>query len=185
MKKILLPSFFICILAMSCGGREDPGQPAVQVPDEQPAPFDARFIDAMTDHHLGAVAMAGEALDSTVQPEIVALAEGIIAGQSIEIDSMAAWRERWYPGLGATGGMGMSMGSMEVAASDGVSWDVRFLQAMISHHQGAIPMAQAALESAEHEELRVLAAGIITAQQEEIVEMTGLVSTLGGSDSAP
>lgn len=175
----------VCILTASCGGSGERTVGEVPPPIEQPAPFDAQFIDAMTDHHRGAIAMAEMALDSASDPGVISLAEGIIAGQSAEIDSMAAWRARWFPGLEATGGMGMSMGAMEVAPSDGASWDLRFLEAMISHHQGAIPMAQAALESAEHEELRDLATGIISAQQAEIAWMTELSSTLGDSAANP
>lgn len=185
MKRTLIAIVAACTLAISCGGSGERAVGETPPTVEQPAPFDAQFIDAMTDHHLGAVAMAREALDSASHPGIVSLAEGIVAGQSAEIDSMAAWRERWYPGLEATGGMGMSMGSMDVAGSDSVSWDLRFLEAMISHHQGAIPMAQAALESAEHEELRALATGIISSQQAEIGWMTELASTLRDSVIAP
>jgi len=184
-KRTLIAFVAACALAISCGGSGERTVGEIPPVVEQPAPVDAQFIDAMTDHHLGAVAMAREALDSAAHPGIVSLAEGMIAGQSAEIDSMAAWRERWYPGLEATDGMGMSMGSMEVAGPDSVSWDLRFLEAMISHHQGAIPMAQAALESAEHQELKTLAAGIITAQQAEIGWMTELASTLRDSVIAP
>lgn len=184
MKMTLIAFVAAFTLAVSCGGSEERTVGEAPPPVERPAPFDAQFIDAMTDHHYGAVAMAREALDSSSHPGIVSLAEGIIAGQSAEIDSMTAWRERWYPGLEATGGMGMSMGSMEVPVSDGSSWDLRFLEAMISHHQGAIPMAQAALESAEHEELRLLANSIINAQQAEIGWMTELASTLRDSTTA-
>lgn len=172
------PAVIILIfLVIACGNREEQALPEAQSAGNPAAPFDARFIDAMIDHHLGAVEMAEEALDSTTHPEIIdPLAMGIIAGQSAEIDSMRAWRDTWYPGLDATGGMGMSMGAMEIEGTPEIPWDLRFLEAMISHHQGAILMAESALDSAEHEEITMLATGIIAAQQEEIVEMTGFQS---------
>lgn len=49
--------------------------------------------------------------------------------------------------------------------------DESFIALMIEHHQGAIDMAQLALERAEHPEIRQLAQDIITAQQREIEQM--------------
>jgi uncharacterized protein (DUF305 family) len=39
------------------------------------------------------------------------------------------------------------------------------------HHQGAVQMAQAALQNAKHQEIKDLAQNIITAQNKEIAEM--------------
>lgn len=39
------------------------------------------------------------------------------------------------------------------------------LTVLFEHHQGAIAMAEVALEQAEHEEVRTLAEGIISAQK--------------------
>lgn len=55
----------------------------------------------------------------------------------------------------------------------GDSFDRAFLEEMIIHHQGAVSMAEAALRSAEHQEIRDLAQGIITAQNAEIKQMQG------------
>jgi uncharacterized protein (DUF305 family) len=43
---------------------------------------------------------------------------------------------------------------------------------MTIHHEGAIRMAQAALTSAKHQEIKDLAQGIITAQAKEIQQMS-------------
>jgi uncharacterized protein (DUF305 family) len=42
---------------------------------------------------------------------------------------------------------------------------------MISHHQGAIDMAEMALAQAEHEEIRTLSEEIVAAQTAEIEQM--------------
>lgn len=136
-------------------------------------PFDAQFIDSMIEHHLGAVAMAEEALQQSEREEIRAMATAIIAAQNSEIEQMRAWRAAWYPDLPATGGMGMSMGEMGISADATLPFDQRFLTAMISHHQGAIEMAQMAQQMAEHQEIKDLADAIITAQQAEIEQMNG------------
>lgn len=138
---------------------------------EGDAPFDAMFIDGMTEHHQGAITMAEQALTESERPELRQLAEAIIAAQTTEIAQMAEWRQAWYPELAPTDGMAMGMGDMEVSSDTAIPFDQRFIDAMVSHHQGAIDMATAALENAEHEEIKTLAQDIITAQEAEIAQM--------------
>jgi uncharacterized protein (DUF305 family) len=59
--------------------------------------FDLMFIDMMIRHHEGAVAMAGVALDRGEHPELITLAEEIIAAQTEEIAQLQTWRDAWYP----------------------------------------------------------------------------------------
>lgn len=55
----------------------------------------------------------------------------------------------------------------------GDDFDKTFMQEMIIHHQGAIEMAQAALQSAKHDEIKQMANDIIAAQTKEIDQMKG------------
>lgn len=66
--------------------------------------------------------------------------------------------------------MNMSMGDMSrmLEGKTGDDFDKAFIEGMIPHHQGAIDMAEMALTSAGHEEIRSMANEIITAQQREI-----------------
>lgn len=50
-------------------------------------------------------------------------------------------------------------------------YDAQFIDGMIIHHEGAITMAQQALEAAERPEIRQLAQAILRAQQAEIEQM--------------
>lgn len=136
-------------------------------------PFDAMFIDSMIEHHQGAIDMAEMALEQAEHEELQTLAEDIIAAQTTEIEQMQSWRSEWYPDLAATGGMQMGMGEMMIGEDESKPFDQRFIEAMISHHQGAIDMAEMALEQAEHEEIRTLAEEIIAAQIAEIEQMQG------------
>lgn len=134
-------------------------------------PFDAQFIDSMIEHHQGAVVMAEQALEQAEHAELRTLAEAIIAAQTQEIEQMTAWRQSWYPDLAPTGGMGMDMGEMALSTDESKSFDQRFIEAMLSHHRGAITMAQMAQHMAEQAEIKTLADAIITAQQAEIGQM--------------
>lgn len=53
----------------------------------------------------------------------------------------------------------------------GDEFDKAFMAEMIAHHQGAIVMAEAALQNAKHDEIKNLANAIISAQNKEIAEM--------------
>jgi uncharacterized protein (DUF305 family) len=51
------------------------------------------------------------------------------------------------------------------------TYDLRFIDGMIPHHEGAVTMAEAALENSQRPEIRQLAEEIIAAQAEEIDQM--------------
>lgn len=135
------------------------------------APYDAQFIDGMTIHHKGAVAMAEQALKESQRPEIKQLAENIITSQNLEIEQMATWRKQWYAGVAVTGGTGGHMGDMHLSSDTSTPFDQRFITAMISHHEGAIEMAKEAQTKAEHGEIKQLAQNIITAQEAEVKQL--------------
>jgi uncharacterized protein (DUF305 family) len=60
----------------------------------------------------------------------------------------------------------------QYAALKGEEYDRMFLAGMIAHHQGAVDMAQLALNQAKHSELKAMAQNIIKAQDKEIIDMT-------------
>lgn len=124
----------------------------------------------MIEHHLGAVSMAKQAQNAAQRTEIKQLANAIIKTQQSEIEQMNQWRKAWYPDLKASSGMTMSLGAMAVAQGP-APYDIRFIDAMISHHAAAVAMAQTALQKAEHSELKQLAEIIIADQTKEIAQM--------------
>lgn len=77
--------------------------------------------------------------------------------------------------------MDMSMQDMSemLAGKTGDDFDKAFLVGMIPHHQGAIDMANAALKSAKHDEVKALAKAIIESQQKEIDQMKSWLKTWG------
>jgi uncharacterized protein (DUF305 family) len=139
---------------------------------------DERFINAMVPHHQGAIGMANVALDNAEHPEIRELAQNITSAQQSEIDELKAIKQRLYgtsevpteasPEEMKT--MGMMADPNELANQQ--PFDKTFIDAMIPHHQSAIDMAQVAYEQTGDPEIKDLALGIVTAQQQEIQQMT-------------
>jgi uncharacterized protein (DUF305 family) len=150
------------------------------------ASYDLRFIDGMILHHQGAIDMAKEVQEKSQRPEMKQLAEEIITAQNQEIAQMREWRTAWYPNAGdkplayhAEMGHMMEMTpeqmqammmSMDLGAAD-EEFDLRFINAMIPHHEGAVVMAQDALEKSQRPEIKNLSQEIIKAQETEINQM--------------
>lgn len=148
--------------------------------------FDLRFIDAMTPHHQGAVEMAKEAKQKSKRPEIQKFADNIIKAQDKEIAQMKQWRQAWYPKASTEPiaynsqmrhSMPMSQDqmksmimSMDLGAAD-TEFDLRFINAMIPHHEGAVTMAQDALNKSKRPEIQKLAKDIVSSQKAEIAQM--------------
>lgn len=148
--------------------------------------FDLRFIDGMILHHQGAIAMAEALKKNSQRPEMQQLAQAIITAQNQEIAQMQQWRKDWYPQAdnrpvmyhaGANPMMPMTEAMQNAMRMDqdlgtaDAEFDLRFINAMIPHHQGAVDMAQQVLKNGDRPELKQLAQGIINAQNQEIEQM--------------
>ncbi|HEY1016108.1 MAG TPA: DUF305 domain-containing protein, partial [Herpetosiphonaceae bacterium] len=137
------------------------------------------FLDGMAAHHAGAVVMASEALTQATTPEVRQLAQQIRAAQEPEIAQLARWRAAWYSDVPPTDPlalMAMHMGAMTVP-SGAESYDSRFLLAMISHHQGAVLMAEEL--AAVHPELAAFASTVIADQTAEMAQMEQWLTAWG------
>ncbi|HBE32819.1 MAG TPA: DUF305 domain-containing protein [Cyanobacteria bacterium UBA11368] len=150
------------------------------------ADYDLRFIDAMIPHHQGAVLMAKEVQQKSKRPEMKQLADNIIKAQNKEIEQMKQWRKNWYPQAGnqpmaydakmghtvamSPEQMQSMMMSQDLGSAD-ETFDRRFIDAMIPHHEGALTMAQDALKKTKRPEIKKLAQEIVTSQQKEIDQM--------------
>lgn len=75
--------------------------------------------------------------------------------------------------VGQGGNMGSAMSGMMMGleGKTGDAFDQAFISGMIMHHEGAVAMAQAALQNAKHQEIKDMAQAIISAQTQEINQM--------------
>lgn len=180
---LVLVTVALVSASAGCGGDGDSADsPTESSPpaSSSAVPFDRSFIDSMVPHHRSAIEMAQEAKRAGLaQPELIAVADDIVASQQQEIDQLLDWREEWFgsrtvdpDGSSTLGmsesemGMGMEHGADAIAEADDV--DSAFAEAMIPHHEGAIAMAKLAQEKAQHDEINELAGSIIDAQDREI-----------------
>lgn len=83
---------------------------------------------------------------------------------------------------GSTPGMASVDELNQLRELDGTARDRLFLQLMIRHHQGSLPMARFAALAAEHSAVRALAGRIAWDQAAEISRLAGLFRELGGGD---
>src|SRR6266545_7498274 len=183
MRKLVLALLLAALgLAVAgCGGRD--GKPAAEGEETVATgqvPFDRAFIDAMVPHHQSAIGMAREAKQAGLaEPDLLEIANNIIATQQAEIDQMLDWRSEWFgsstreaeetalEALGLTASeAGMEHHGMDLSTADDV--DQTFAEMMVAHHEGAIRMAELAKQRAGRDEIKTLAGQIIAAQRREI-----------------
>ena len=150
--------------------------------------YDLRWIDAMVQHHSGALRMSSFVF-GIGEPALGALATGIWGDQADEIRAMQLWRKAWYPEAPVypvvlkEGGdpsamadlMPMSPARIEAmqmrttpTRDNRVTW---FLEGMLQHHGGALVMAHDALRQSSNPTIRRLARSIIVAQRREIIQL--------------
>ena len=148
--------------------------------------YDLRFIDAMILHHEGAVIMAKDLVQKTKRPELQKLAKEIIAAQYQEVAQMKKWRKAWYPKapdqpMAWHAEMNHSMAmtpeqikamrmDMDLGTADS-EYDLRFLKAMVPHHEAAVVKAKDLAQKTKRPELQKLAKDVISSQQMEIDQM--------------
>jgi uncharacterized protein (DUF305 family) len=148
---------------------------------------DIMFAQMMIPHHKQAVAMSTLAETRTTTPAVLALAKQIKGAQAPEITQMTGWLTASGSSLdaGHSMGTGMSMGGgMDGMMTDadmsalegatGTAFDTLFLRGMIGHHEGAVQMAQAVIDS-NNAEVKALAGSVVASQTAEVAEMKAML----------
>lgn len=161
---------------------------------------DAGFARDMSTHHTQAIEMANYARDYTTDPSIKILARDIETQQYFQVGEMQGWLDTWglsrtsnQPVMGWMGdhgavsadglmpGMATEAELSKLETLTGKALDVYFLQLMLRHHQGGLPMAQYAAAHATTDYVRLLASKMASAQSLEIVQMEQMLRERGAS----
>ena len=151
---------------------------------------DVTFATDMIPHHCQAVEMADMALSTATNADVKALATKIKAAQDPEISTMSGWLKAWkdpVPAGSMNGMTGMShtgtgmMSDADMASlgkATGSAFDRMWVTMMITHHQGAVTMAQTELKSGQYGPAKILAQSIITSQTAQIGQLKALLTQL-------
>lgn len=98
---------------------------------------DLRYINQMVAHHRGAILLADQVADKTQRSEIRNLAAEIKQGEPLLIAELYNWKENWYID-------NRTVKDPIVAHLGGADekTDLRFLNALIAHHEAGILMTK-------------------------------------------
>ena len=147
---------------------------------------DVMFAQHMIPHHKQAVEMSDVLLSKQgVDPRVLDLAKQIKAAQGPEIEQMQGWLQQWgdpppmnHADMPEMQGMVSEEDMTALKNAQGVQAAKLFLNHMIAHHEGAIAMAQDEIKDGRFPAAVAMARSIVTAQQQEIDTMRGILGTV-------
>jgi uncharacterized protein (DUF305 family) len=155
---------------------------------------DVGFLQDMRVHHEQAVDMSFFYLGRPdTEPQLRTVARSIIFGQSVEIGLMSQLLDDMRAPIVNEDGQAMEWMGHAVAAAEmpgmaseqdldrlraaeGEEADALYVELMTAHHEGGIEMAAEAAERAENPDVRRHATSWVRGQQDEIVELEGLLA---------
>jgi uncharacterized protein (DUF305 family) len=192
----------VLVLAVTTGWLVRGGSSASSAP--RTSSVDAGFARDMAAHHVQAVTMAGYERDNTSNADLKILAFDIETSQEFQVGEMQGWLDDWGLSRNSTDPMAwmghshMAMGPgglmpgmatpsqmTELETLHGKALDIMFLQLMIRHHQGGVPMAKYAASHAREPFVQQLAGHMAVLQGSEIVQMEQMLRQLGGTTLPP
>jgi uncharacterized protein (DUF305 family) len=188
-------AFGLVLLLAACGstsagthGSADPTASAATLMSASDA--DISFAQLMIPHHQQAMQMADLALANASSSDVLQLAEQIKAAQDPEVQIMSGWLDSWDAPMQMEGSDhgdmdmgGITMSGMmsdedmqQLATAAGADFDSMWLQMMITHHQGAVSMAEQVRTASGNAEVKALADAVISGQTAEIEAMQDLLA---------
>lgn len=99
--------------------------------------FDLRYINAMIAHHRGAMLLAEQLGKNSARPEMKTLSRNILSDEPKAIAELYAWKKDWY---GDTKSVRDPIVANLGTADE--KYDLRFLNAIIAHHEEGIAMTK-------------------------------------------
>lgn len=99
--------------------------------------IDLRYLNGVIAHHLTAIDLARQALEKSHREEIRTLAEEIIKSDEASIKQLMTYKQKWYKDSRSAG----DFEKINLGDND-KRFDLRFLNALITHHIEAIDTAK-------------------------------------------
>ncbi len=99
--------------------------------------LDLRYMNAMIRHHRGAMLLADQLAKNTSRPEMKTLAQAILNDEPKAIAELYTWKKDWY---GDTKTVRDPIVAQLGSADE--TFDLRFLNAIIAHHEAGIVMTK-------------------------------------------
>ncbi|MFF3784748.1 DUF305 domain-containing protein [Streptomyces sp. NPDC001933] len=197
---LLLAAALVALMLVrpsSSAGSPSAGGSAATTPSD--TSVDVGFARDMSIHHQQAVEMSFIVRDRTSDEAVRRLAYDIINTQANQRGMMLGWLEMWGRAKSSSAvpmkwmnhpftprGDGSLMPGMatnteldELRAAKGRAAEVLYLKLMTPHHQAGVEMAAAAATSADTDEIRNLAAGMVRGQQSEMALMADMLKERG------
>ena len=153
-------------------------------PQAKEQPFDIQFLDTMARHHKMGIEMMQMAVNKAQNQDVKGEAQKMIDDQKKEIPELKSMRNEVK--ANAPEAVNMDMPGMEpmdhskLEQATGAEFDRMFLDMTIKHHQGAVEMADAALEKAQNADVKTKAQAIHDKQKAEISKLEKMKKKLGG-----
>ncbi len=140
---------------------------------------DAAFVHHMVPHHELGVRMVDAALKNADDVRVRELAFTMGGYQTSDLFDLRAWRKAWaVPKHSSAIGMLTTDEEAELGAAAGAEFDELWLTQMIRHHEGAVSVAGAELDTGQHARAKATAKRIVKVQSREITDMRELLDLL-------
>ena len=183
------------LVLAGCGASDEPTATATVPESAEFNDADVAFATDMIPHHAQALVMVDMTRGRELDPEFEQLAQQILDAQGPEIEEMTGWLRDWDQPIPETsrdhanahddsmdpGDMADMPGMMsgeeldDLEAADDSSFEDMWVTMMISHHEGAVEMAQTEQENGEFPAAIALAEGIESSQRAEIDQMRAML----------
>ena len=181
-----LTILLVLSLLAGCGGGEGGALGVLADPTDEPTPTDAAFAQAIVPHQREALAMAELGRERALRKELRRIARQMLDPRREEIRRIGPIAAEL-----ARDGVRPERGAMRRRPADvrelrrAVSFDLRFMELMIRHHEDAISMAEEEQDRGGHGRLKHLAAELQARHERELEKLRRWLNTWYGEGVLP
>jgi uncharacterized protein (DUF305 family) len=130
--------------------------------------IDLRYINAMAAHHRGAILLANQIATTSTRPEITTLAVEIQKNEPTLIEELYEWKKNWYADTSI-----VIDPIVPILGQTDEKIDLRFLNALIAHHEAGIEMTQEIRSKSSNAEILNNADAVETFLANSLVTLRG------------